>query len=198
MRTQTTDSGNGTQARSGRRRRLAGLAAGMALALFGGTAAQACMNQAVPEHTLALSVRTLQSDLNVSALSCGSRDQYNSFVVRYRGDLQDHGGTLKSYFKSLHGNAATRELNTYVTDLFNYAAIRHAEDAKKFCNTTASAFTALLQGEAQHDIRTIALAHAMRVSPTLQQEIQLASAEGGCDVTAQGSTVAENGVTILE
>jgi hypothetical protein len=197
MRDQNTTAGTPTPARRGRRR-LAGIAAGMALALFGGTAAQACMTQAVPEHTLSLSVRTLQSDLNVAALSCGEREKYNSFVVRYRGDLQTYGSVLKTHFESMHGGAATKQLNTYVTDLFNFAAIRHAENAKKFCGTAASAFTALLQNEERQDIRTIALAHAMQVSPRLQQQIQVASADGGCDVTAQGSAVAENEATAVE
>lgn len=160
-------------------------------------AAQACLNSVVPDHTLALSVRTLQSDLMVSALSCNDRARYNGFAVEHRSVLQTHGTALKAYFKQLHGSSANRELNTYVTDLANYAAVRHAEDANAFCGGTDSAFRALQQTE-NPDIHKIALAYAMRVSPSLKQEIALAASNAGCEVIARGSTVAAGGVTILD
>ena len=159
--------------------------------------AQACLGVVAPEHTLALSVRTLQSDLMVAALSCNERDRYNAFAVQYRGKLQKYGGELKAYFNKLHGDSATREINSYVTDLANYAAVRHAQDRNAFCGGAESAFRALLI-EKDPNLKRIALAYAMRVSPSLKQEITLAAAETGCDVVAQGTTVAAGGVTILE
>ncbi len=159
--------------------------------------AQACLSTVAPKHTLALSVRTLQSDMMVAALSCNERDHYNAFAIRFRPEIQKQGGALKSYFKSLHGQNATREINAYVTDLANYAAVRHAENRKSFCGGAASAFTALL-GDPNSDIYKIALAYSMRVSPSLKQEIVLAAASGGCDVIARGDMVAADGITILK
>lgn len=185
--------------RSGLSRKKRGsLVAGTLAAILSfGTAAQACLNDVVPDHTLALSVRTLQSDLMVSALSCNERARYNGFAVQYRSELQTHGTALKAYFKKLHGGGANRELNTYVTDLANYAAVRHAEDANAFCGGTDSAFRAL-QLDSNADIQKVALAYAMRVSPSLKQEIALAASNSGCEVIARGSTVAAGGVTILD
>lgn len=173
----------------------ASLVAGSMLA---GGVVQACLNAVVPQHTLALSVRTLQSDLMVSALSCNERDRYNAFAIKFRPDLKVHGSALKTYFNELHGANANREINSYVTDLANYAAIRHAEDARAFCNGTESAFRALLIEVKKGDLQRIALAYAMRVSPSLKEEIRLAAATGGCDVVAEGRTVAADGITILD
>ncbi|WP_421876370.1 hypothetical protein [Pacificispira sp.] len=186
-----------TQARRSRKWRATAIAATLAATMSISGVAQACLNGIVPNHTLALSVRTLQSDLMVSALSCNERDRYNAFAVKYRPHLQKHGSALKDYFNKLHGSAATRELNAYVTDLANYASVRHAQDRKAFCGGTVSAFKALLI-EKDVDIHRVALAYSMRVSPSLKQEITLAAASGGCDVVAQGSTVAAGGITILE
>jgi hypothetical protein len=159
--------------------------------------AQACLSTVAPKHTLALSVRTLQSDMMVAALSCNERDHYNAFAIKYRPEIQKQGGALKSYFQSLHGQNATREINSYVTDLANYAAVRQAENRKSFCGGAAGAFAALLENP-NADIYKIALAYSMRVSPSLKQEIVLAAASGGCDVIARGDLVAADGITILK
>lgn len=159
--------------------------------------AQACLNVAAPAHTLALSVRTLQSDLMVAALSCNDRDRYNAFAVKFRPELQKQGSALNKYFKKMHGANATREINEYVTDLANYASIRHAESKKNFCGGADSAFTALLFQE-HVDIDKVALAYSMWVSPSLKEEIVLAATSGGCDIVSNGMVVAAGGETILK
>lgn len=166
----------------------------MALSVSG--LAQACLSTSVPTHTMALSVRTLQSDLMVSALSCNAREDYNTFALKFRPMLKTHGGDLTNYFGQIYGAGAKRELNSYVTDLANYAAIRHATNAGEFCSGTANAVEALLIEE--KNIRSVALAYALQVSPTLRQEIAKAAISNGCDVQTLGKTVVANGVTILE
>ncbi|MDF1747552.1 MAG: hypothetical protein P1V34_01625 [Alphaproteobacteria bacterium] len=159
--------------------------------------AQACLSTVAPKHTLALSVRTLQSDMMVAALSCNEREHYNAFAIKFRPEIQKQGGALKSYFQSLHGQNATREINSYVTDLANFAAVRQAENRNSFCGGAASAFAALLENPSA-DLYKIALAYSMRVSPSLKQEIVLAAASGGCDVIARGDMIAADGITILK
>lgn len=170
------------------------LAALMAVTVSG--VAQACLSTSVPAHTLALSVRTLQSDLMVSALSCNDRADYNTFATKYRPQLRTHGDVLTKYFNQVYGGKANRELNTYVTDLANFAAVRHATNAGDFCGGADSAFGALLIDE--KNIKAVALAYSIQVSPTLKQEIAKAATTNGCEVTTQGNTVVANGVTILE
>ena len=169
-------------------------AAALAVSVSG--VAQACLSTSVPAHTLALSVRTLQSDLMVSALSCNDRENYNTFAVKYRGKLRDHGGVLTNYFGQVYGAKAKGELNSYVTDLANFAAVRHATDAKDFCGGADSAFEALLIEE--KNIKAVALAYSLQVSPTLKQEIAKAATSNGCDVQTQGKTVLADGITILD
>ena len=159
--------------------------------------AQACLSTIAPEHTLALAVRTLQSDMMVAAMSCNARDRRNAVVVKYRSDFQKYGAELKAYFTKLDGSNATREINTYVTDLANYGSLRHAQDNTAFCGGVESAFSALLIDK-EKTFKRVALAYAMRVSPSLKQEITLAATESGCDVVAQGTTVAAGGITILK
>ncbi|MEQ8443553.1 MAG: hypothetical protein RIM33_05705 [Alphaproteobacteria bacterium] len=158
--------------------------------------AQACLNVAVPAHTMALSVRTLQSDLMVAGLSCNQRELYNGFAVRFRPPLRNHGTELRNYFTRLHGDGANREINTYVTGLANYAAVRHAQDYDDYCGGTERAFRALLVENIE--IERVAVAYAMRVSPSLQQEITLASADAGCDVVDGTRVVAADGSSVLE
>lgn len=158
--------------------------------------AHACLSVSVPSHTMALSVRTLQSDLMVSALSCNERARYNSFAVNFRGKLKDHGGVLKSYFNDVYGGKAKSELNSYVTDLANFAAIRHATDASNFCGGADKAFDALLVDN--RNIKAVALAYSLQVSPTLKQEIAKAATSKGCEVLVQGERVIANGVTVLD
>jgi hypothetical protein len=159
--------------------------------------AEACLKNSVANSTLALSVRTLQSDLMVSALSCNNRPSYNAFAVKFRPNLKTHGTALKGHFDQIHGGKSKSALNRYVTDLANYAAIRHATDNKAFCGGTARAFKALLVDE-QIDFRSLSLAYAMSVSPSLKDEITLAATTKGCDVIARGTKVVANGVTIFE
>ena len=158
--------------------------------------AEACLRTAVPTHTMALSVRTLQSDLMVAGLSCNQRALYNGFATNFRPPLRDHGTALRNYFISLHGDAATSELNTYVTGLANYAAVRHAQDAGEYCSGTERAFRALMVEEIE--IERVAIAYAMRVSPSLQQEITLATAGAGCEVINGTRVVAADGSSVLD
>jgi opacity protein-like surface antigen len=159
--------------------------------------AEACLRASVPASTLALSVRTLQSDLMVSALSCNTRASYNAFALEYRPNLKTHGTALKQHFEEVHGGKAKAALNTYVTDLANYAAIRHATDNNAFCGGTERAFRALLIDKTV-DFRSLSLAYAMSVSPSLKDEIVLAATTQGCDVVARGTKVVANGVTLFE
>lgn len=184
--------------RFGEKARKLSLAAVTFLAVFSLSGiAEACLRGTVPTSTLALSVRTLQSDLMVSALSCNDRASYNAFAVKYRPNLKTHGDALKKHFGEMHGGNAKRALNTYVTDLANYAAIRHATDNKAFCGGTERLFKALLIDE-RIDFRSLSLAYAMSVSPSLKDEIVLAATTKGCDVIARGTSVVAGGVTLLD
>ncbi|MBP5859057.1 hypothetical protein KAJ83_18700 [Marivibrio halodurans] len=181
-----------TRLRGTSRRWRAGIAA-LAMIGIGAGAAQANCLQGIESGTYAKSVRTLQSDMMVAALSCNARALYNNFAVSYRPDLMKHGKALKSYFQAVHGGASTRELNAYVTELANDASIRHARTGSAFCEAAEGVFADLIGTENQHvELGTYALRYAIAVRPQLAQEIATASGTG-VDGAACDELVALNG-----
>lgn len=173
--------------RRGRSKRwIAGLSAvammGAAMGLGAGTAQASCA-QGIESGTYAKSVRTLQSDMMVAALSCNERALYNNFAVTYRPDLLEHGKALKAHFKATHGGAATRKLNAYVTELANDASIRHARTGQDYCATAKEVFMDLIGTEGRHDdLGAYALRYAIAVRPQIAQEIAVAAGgDASCD-----------------
>ncbi|MPY70931.1 MAG: hypothetical protein GEU92_12680 [Alphaproteobacteria bacterium] len=91
-----------------------------------------------------LTVRSLQTDLMVAALSCNVRDDYNTFVQRYRPHLSGHGHALRRYFQRAYGPRAQRALDRYVTELANQASQVSNADRTAFCAQTAASLNMLL------------------------------------------------------
>lgn len=91
----------------------------------------------------AFHVRSLQTELMVAALTCGARDDYNEFVIKFKKPLVDFGGTLKQQFKTAYGPKAERELNAYVTALANRQSERSVQARDAFCARAVRTFQAL-------------------------------------------------------
>ncbi len=170
-------------ARAGRRLRLglAGLATGAALTMAAAPAWAAC-TEGMGEDIAARSVRTLQSDMMVAALSCQAHDLYNAFVTDYRPVLKQHGEALRRSFRRDHGAGAMSALDDYVTQLANDAAIRYAKTGPAYCEQARSTMTALLQEE-DRALDLYAMRYAVEVKPALAQKVAAAteSAGSGCD-----------------
>lgn len=170
----------------GRRLVSLGCAAALAAATVasaGGPAPAACPDDIAP-GVAAKSVRTLQSDMMVAALSCQqARGLYNSFVTDYRSELQRHGRMLKTRFKSEYGGAATKKLNNYVTRLANDAAIRYAEGGAAYCEAARETLATLLESKAETpDLGVYAVRYAVDVKPALARDIAATAGSGdGCD-----------------
>lgn len=88
----------------------------------------------------ALHVRSLQTWLVVASLSCGTVEDYNTFVVKYRGALQRHGDSLIRYFGRAYGKGGTDKLNRYVTLLANEASRLSLDDRDAFCARAAGIY----------------------------------------------------------
>ena len=100
---------------------------------------------AAPGENSALQTRVLQSELMVAALSCNQRDNYNTFVRRFGGELTDLGANLKRYFSRAHGGkGGAPAMNSLVTNLANEASQRAMGYRGDYCNDSASLFTAVL------------------------------------------------------
>lgn len=133
------------------------LVRGLGIVLIGaslGGAAQAA-NCASSTERDSFTVRTLQTQLMVAALSCGAREQYNAFVLRYRPHLADHGHTLKRYFKRAFGRSSQRQLDHYVTELANVSSQVSNGDRAAFCARSAQYLDALLAAAKSERGRTL-------------------------------------------
>lgn len=98
-----------------------------------------------PKERASLEMRVMQSELMVAALSCSSADRYNAFVTRYKNELVDHGKTMQSLFKRVHGGNAFNQINSFVTRMANEASLKMIQNTH-FCDETGEMFQVLLQG----------------------------------------------------
>ena len=119
------------------------LAAGLVLAAGGAAArAAACPS---PMERAALEMRVMQSELMVAALTCGARESYNAFVIKFEPDLVRHGVALRTFFKRAHGSRASAELNRFVTRLANQASQRSVADRAGYCAAASRVFEQVLK-----------------------------------------------------
>jgi len=71
----------------------------------------------------ALEMRVLQSELMVSALTCGQKSHYNSFVTAFKPYLKKQGTQLRAFFVDAYGpKLGPKKLNKTVTRLANVAS----------------------------------------------------------------------------
>lgn len=95
----------------------------------------------------ALMARVVQTELMVSALSCGETARYNSFVTSHQKVLMGAHTTLRGMFRRTYGGASATELNTFLTKLANDASSRSVQDIKSFCARTAVMYDALASSD---------------------------------------------------
>ena len=137
-----------------------------ALALF--LAAQDAAACAKPEDLPPLRTRALQTELMVSALSCGDSKSYNSFVTAFRPELQRQGKAMQSYFKREHGGRAQAETDKFVTQLANLASQRSSKDKAAFCAGTKTLFGKVLALKKPAELKTFVAAQPAPVLPGVE------------------------------
>jgi len=112
----------------------------MAIGLAAGSAtAAACPTEAENE---ALFIRSLQTELMVAALTCGTRDSYNEFAVKFRDVLVENGKLIKVYFARERGGR--RELDRFITALANEASELSMARGATFCDGVDAMFEQVL------------------------------------------------------
>lgn len=77
-----------------------------------------------PKERTLVDLRRFRAEMTVAALRCGQQKLYNTVVTRHQNELSARGRDLGKAFRRLHGAAATRELNRFVTHLTNRASIK--------------------------------------------------------------------------
>jgi hypothetical protein len=107
-------------------------AAGTALA-----AADPCMR---PAEKTAFDLAGLKSELMVTAITCQAEEKYNTFVVRFRPDLQGTERGLNTYFNRTAGRRAQQAHDDYITLLANSQSQDGLKQGTLFCNEHLSMF----------------------------------------------------------
>lgn len=113
------------------------LAGAAALAISSPLAAQTCLR---PAEQDAFSVRALQSQLMVVALSCAQHDQYNAFVIRNQRELGQAYRQVAGHFRRVHGAGGQRQLDQYITTLANAQSQEGIRQGSHFCRNAAPLF----------------------------------------------------------
>ncbi|WP_158801767.1 MULTISPECIES: hypothetical protein [unclassified Acidisoma] len=117
------------------RRLIAGL---MATALLmPGVASAACLK--TYEGT-ALNVAGLKSQLMVTALSCDTRDRYNTFILAFRPTLMSEDNALNSYFSHHYRHNWRSEHDAYITQLANVQSEAGIKQGTLFCQQNVGLF----------------------------------------------------------
>jgi hypothetical protein len=133
----------------------------VATAMLAGTAGQAlaqaqpCMRNA--EKT-AFEIAGLKSELMVIAIDCQVQDRYNSFILRFRPDLQSSEKGLNAYFaRTVHGSTA-RAHDDYITSLANSLSQSALTRGTLFCDEHKGMFDEVLAMKDGRDLVTYASA----------------------------------------
>jgi len=122
------------------RKVIGGLLLGSMLTSAAAVNAASCESDA---ERAAFHVRSLQTELMVAALTCGNRDNYNEFAIKFKGPLIESGQYLKKGFRAAYGPQAERQLNAYVTALANRLSARSVAGRDSFCANAERTFQSL-------------------------------------------------------
>lgn len=95
---------------------------------------------AKPAEKQAFDVAGLKSQLMVTAISCQHEERYNSFVGKYRGQLQASEKALNGYFSRSFGRTATQEHDNYITALANAESQDGLKHGTDFCQKNMAMF----------------------------------------------------------
>jgi hypothetical protein len=93
-----------------------------------------------PTEKAGFDVTGLKSELMVIAISCQAQDRYNSFVTRYRPDLQSEERAINSYFQRTFGRSAQKQHDDYITLLANSQSELGIQRGSFFCKENLGLF----------------------------------------------------------
>jgi hypothetical protein len=116
-------------------------------------AAQDAAACAKPEDLPPLRTRAFQTELMVSALSCGESKSYNKFVTDFRPELMTQGKAMQAYFKREHGGKA------------HLSSQRSSKDKAAFCAGTKKLFGEVLALKKPSELKSFVAAQPAPVLP---------------------------------
>jgi hypothetical protein len=111
-----------------------------------------------PADKAAFAVAGLKTQLVVLAISCGSNDDYNAFIRRFRTDLLAQEKTLGNYFSRAYGRKASSAQNDYITALANNTSSTGLAAGTEFCQRNAGKFSEVMALKSSKDLADYAMA----------------------------------------
>jgi len=122
------------------------------LAMFcaGSAHAAAC---ATPTEKTALDLKAVQTELMMSALTCGQKENYNRFLKAYEKLITVEGQELRGYFVRAYPENGEEVMNEKITKMANQlsdASLKH--NLAAYCDYTHKVFTSLLTTRTYNDI----------------------------------------------
>jgi len=97
-----------------------------------------------PVYKSAFSVRSLQTELMVAALTCQAKTDYNAFVTKFKKILVRNGKVLRNYYTLEFGSESEQYLNAYVTRLANKTSQRSIDERDSYCDQSRELFAEIL------------------------------------------------------
>ncbi|HEY7690324.1 MAG TPA: hypothetical protein VH835_16615 [Dongiaceae bacterium] len=137
----------------------------LAAALILAPMAQDAAACARPEDLPPLRTRAFQTELMVSALSCGETKNYNKFVTDFRPELVKQGKAMQAFFKREHGSRAGAETDKFVTQLANLASQRSSRNKPAFCSATKKLFGDVFALKQPGELKTLVAGQPAPVLP---------------------------------
>ncbi len=135
------------------------LASLTAAALLAGTCSQSlaqsqpCMRTA---EKAAFDIAGLKSQLMVIAIDCQAEEKYNSFVLRFRPDLQGSEKGLNNYFSRTARGSMARAHDDYITSLANAQSDLALTRGTLFCDEHLAMFDQVLALKDGRDLLSFA------------------------------------------
>ncbi len=96
-----------------------------------------------PREREAFEVYALRIEALVGAQSCRMTDRFNTFAIKFRGELTTQGRAMRAYYQKSYGTGGDAALDTFVTDLSNTTFV-YGSTTSDFCTATKSLLDSLM------------------------------------------------------
>lgn len=133
----------------------ANLAALPKLALAPPTIAPICGK---PVEKVGLAMAALRMQLSITDISCGGRDKFNSFTVKYRNDIDTQNKTLGGFFTRAYGRRGVAQHDEYETSQINQMSAIGTSLGTSFCASSLPMFDEVLALKNGTDLANYAVA----------------------------------------
>jgi len=99
---------------------------------------------AKPAEETALAVTALRMQLSVIDITCGARDQFNAFTVKFRNDIGAQNKTLGGFFARAYGRRGQAQQDEYETNQINQMSQQGQYYGADFCKIGTPMFDQVL------------------------------------------------------